>query len=142
MSLASTLVISENRRMREPKASETPRAAASRTARSRSESLFSAAETVISSPATGTVMPAMVSSNRRFQAARPVTSFSCSSFSSSSESWCGRKTRRSRSQGRQRASAALDSSLASSARSSRRFSSSVKNTRCEETVVTRSCTVW
>ena len=50
-------------------------------------------------------MPAMVSSNSRDQAARPVTSFSCSSFSSSSDSSCGRNTRRSRSQGRQRASA-------------------------------------
>ena len=44
-------------------------------------------------------MPATVSSNSRLQALRPVTSFSCSSFSSSSDSWCGRNTRRSRSQG-------------------------------------------
>ena len=35
-------------------------------------------------------MLAMVSSKRRFQAEAPATSFSCSSFSSSSESWCGR----------------------------------------------------
>ena len=47
---------------------------------------ISAALTESSSPFTVTVMFAMVSSKRRFQAARPVTSFSCSRRSISSES--------------------------------------------------------
>ena len=141
LSFARVLVMSENSRTRSPKAAETPLAAASRTARSVSESLFSAAETESSSPATVMVMLAIVSSNRRFQAARPVTSFSCSSFSISSGSWCGSQTRRSRSQGRQPARAADSASRASSVASGMRFSSSVKNTRCEEMPVTRSLIV-
>ena len=135
-------MISENSRTRLPKASDTPLAAAARTARSLSDRRLSAAETVTSSPDTVTVIPAMVSSNSRFQAERPVTSFSCSSFSSSSESWCGRKTRRSRSQGCQRSSAGLVAIFRSSSASSSRFSSSVKNSRWEEMTVTRSCRVW
>ena len=46
----------------------------------------------------------MVSSNSRTQALRPVTCFSCSVRSTSSESWCGRKLRTESSQGRKRAS--------------------------------------
>ena len=142
--------MSENSRTLSPKAFETPAAAASRTARSGSERRFSAAETVISSTrprpspgrSTGTRRCATVSSKRRFQADRPVTSFSCSSFSASSESWCGRNTRRSRSQGRQRASAGEPAIRPSSSASSRRFSSSVKNSRWLPMTVTRSCMVW
>ncbi len=106
LSLASVLVISANSRRRSPNAAPiaVPGRLAHRCGRA-SDSLFSAALTVSSSPPNGMRMPAMVSSNSRLQAARPVTSFSCSSFSSSSDSWCGRNTRRSRSQGRQRASA-------------------------------------
>ena len=71
-------------------------------------------------------MPATVSSNSRLHALRPVTSFSCSSFSRSSASRWGRKTRRSRSQGSHLASAGSASSRSSSA-SSNRF-----NWKCKE----------
>ncbi len=137
LSLASVLVISENSRMRSPNAAPIARPAASRTPRSRSESRLSAALTVRSSPPSGTRIPATVSSNSRDHALRPVTSFSCSSFSSSSESWCGRNTRRSRSHGRQGASSGVPS-LASSAASSSRLSSRVKKIRSLLIAVTRS----
>ena len=86
LSFASVLVTSENSRIFPPNAAPIAAPAASRTERSRSDSLFSAALTVRSSPPIGTRMPATVSSNSRLHALRPVTSFSCSSFSSSSES--------------------------------------------------------
>ena len=80
---------------------------------------------------------AMVSSNSRDHADAPVTSFSCSSFSTSSESWCGRNTLTSRSHGCQCANAG-SASLVSSTDSSSRFSSRVKNSTWVEMVVTRS----
>ena len=138
--MASVLVISENSRILTSNAAPTAIAASCRTPRSRSDSLFRAALTVSSSPRTGTFMPATVSSNSRLQALRPVTSFSCSSRSSSSDSSCGRNTRRSRNQGDQRASTG-SINLASSDASSMRFSSSDRKMRCELMLVTRSLAI-
>ena len=131
-----------NSRMRDWNAAPTPFAAASRRPRSRSLSWFSAALTETSWPSTVTVIFAIVSSNRRFQALRPVTSFSCSRRSISSDSWCSRQTRRSRSQGRYRARADDAVSFRASAASSSRFSSSAKKTRWLLTPVTFSCAIW
>ena len=89
LSFASVLVIREKSLMLAAKVAAMAWPAASRVARSVEESLLRAAETVRSSPLRGTLRAAMVSSNRRDQAERPVTSFSCRSFSSWSSSWCG-----------------------------------------------------
>ena len=141
LSFASVFVISENSFSFSPNAAPTPLPAASRTARSLSESLFNAAETVSSSSPTRTFIPATVSSNSRDHAPRPVTSVSCSSFSSASSSGCGRNTRKSRNQGRH-FPAAGSASFASSAASSSRFISSVKKIRWLEIPVTRSVIDW
>ena len=138
--------MSPNSLTRSPNAAPMAWPACSRTARSPSDSLLSTSLTVSSSSpppldGNGTRIPATVSSNSRLQACAPVTDFSCSSRSASSESWCGRNTRRSRRNGRQRASAG-SASLASSTASSSRFSSRPKKIRCELIAVTRSEQDW
>ena len=71
-----------------------------------------------------------------------MTSFSCSSFSSSSESWCGRNTRRSRSQGCQRASAGLPASFALDLGILQPVQLQREEQQVLEIAVTRSCRVW
>ena len=85
--------------------------------------------------------PAMVSSNRRTQAARPATCFSCRSSRSRRRAGAGGR------RGPRRARAGSGRGGAASTRSARwasssRFSSRVKNRRWVVMSLTRSCIVW
>ena len=81
---------------------------------------------VSSLPSRGKRRRAMLSSKSRIQALRPATAFSCRIRSTSSESWCGRKARTSRTRaGIARAPAAF-SFFCDDALSSRRLISRVK----------------
>src|SRR5258708_26028720 len=92
LSLASVLVMSAKMRAFLPSTSPSDLAADLRTVPSRSERRCSTSALLSSLPSSGKRKPAIVSSKRRTHAARPATYFSCSSFSSSSPSWCGRRS--------------------------------------------------
>ncbi len=87
MSLASVLVISEKVGRWPRKVRTSAFAAALRVSSSVSCSRLSVGSSDSSSPSTSKRSAAIVSSNSRFQAPRPVTAFSWKSCSSLSSSW-------------------------------------------------------